>query len=110
MIKNNLNIIFKFLSNKKYSYLKILDIENISSLASYFFIISFDNIKSVESISDELMYILEKNNIKINHIDGIKTGWIVFDLIDIIIHIFNENDREFYNLEKTWADAKVINI
>ena len=109
-IENNLKKIRDFLLTKKFTYFKILDIESISSLGSYFIIISFDNIKSVESMADDLLFFLENNNINIYHRDGIKTGWIVFDLMDIIIHIFDEKDRVFYNLEKNWADAKIIEL
>ena len=109
-IETNLKKVKDFLSTKKFTYFKILDIENISSLGSYFIIISFDNIKSVESVADDLLFFLESNSINVSHRDGIKTGWIVFDLMDIIIHIFNEDDRVYYNLEKNWADAEIVEI
>ena len=104
-----LKLIINYVNNKKIQYLKVLDIRQISDISDYFVIISLDNIKSVNSITDDLIDVLLENNITIRNKEGINTGWVLLDLNDIIIHIFNENDRKFYDLERNWADASIIN-
>ena len=107
---DKLNKIISFIKEKKYSYLKILDISKISTLCDYFVIISFNNIRTLEVVEDELEDYVAKYNIDIRNSEGKGTNWILLDLDDIIIHLFNENDRTFYNLEKLWADADIIDV
>lgn len=108
--KDKLNKITSFLKEKKYSYLRILDISKISTLCDYFVIVSFNNMRTLEVVEDELEDNVSKYNIDIRNSEGKGTNWILLDLDDIIVHLFNENDRTFYNLEKLWADAEVIDI
>ena len=108
--KDKLNKITSFLKEKKYSYLRILDISKISTLCDYFVIVSFNNMRTLEVVEDELEDNVSKYNIDIRNSEGKGTNWILLDLDDIIVHLFNENDRAFYNLEKLWADAEVIDI
>ena len=107
---DKLNKITNYLKEKKYSYLKILDISKISVLCDYFIIISFNNVRTLNVVEDEVEDFANKCNINIRNSEGKGTNWILLDLDDIIIHLFNENDRNFYNLEKLWADADIINI
>lgn len=107
---DKLNKIINFLKEKKYSYLKILDISKISILCDYFVIISFNNMRMLEVVEDELEDFVAKLDIEARNSEGKGTNWILLDLNDIIIHLFNENNRSFYNLEKLWADADVIDM
>ncbi len=106
MTKDKLKIIMEYFSKKKLDYIKVLNIEEISSIANYFIIVSVDNIKNVDYIYNEIVDELDKNDIKIYHKEGVNTPWVILDLGDIIIHIFNKSEREYFNLEKLWLDAK----
>ena len=107
---DKLNNIVNFLKEKKYSYIKILNISKISILCDYFIIISFNNMRTLEVVEDELEDFVATQNIDIRSSEGKGTNWIILDLNDIIIHLFNENDRNFYNLEKLWLDADIVDI
>lgn len=112
MKNNNIKKILNFIKQKKTSYVKLIDISKIPNvIVDYLLIISMDNKRSVESITDDIIDYIYKENIPIKGIDGKNTfSWIVIDLFDYMIHIFNDEDRKYYNLEKNWADGESIDI
>lgn len=111
MIKNkNLNKIIEYIKDKKTTYIKLLDISKVSCFADYFLIISMDNQRSLESIAKDIEDYMIKESINIKSIEGKSTPWILIDCYDYIIHIFKEEDRQYYNIEKIWADCDEINI
>lgn len=108
--KDRLNKIIEFLNQKKYSYIKVLDISKVSTICDYFVIVSFNNIRTTEVIENEIEDYIAKYNMDVRSTEGKGTNWILIDLQDIIIHIFNESERTFYNLEKLWADADIVEV
>ena len=108
MKKNKLKVLYKFLLDKKYTYLKILDISKISILADYFIILSTDNIKSSETLTDQIEDLFFSKGFVLRGKEGYRSGWNILDYNDTVIHIFNDEDRRFYNIEKNWADANYI--
>ena len=111
MIKNKkLKTIIDFLKEKKMSSLKVLDISKISIIADYFVIISVPTQKNVEAIDSDICDLMEKNGYELRSKEGVHSKWVLIDYNDIIIHIFDEEYKDFYNLDKLWADAKEINI
>ena len=109
-MNSKLNIILNFLKNKKLSSLKVLNISKISIIADYFIIISVPSQRNVESIENEISDLLDNNNFEIKNKEGVHSKWVLIDSNDIIIHIFDDEYKEFYNLDKLWADAEEINI
>ena len=97
-----------FLKTKKTNSLKVLDISNISILADYFVIVTVSTERNVEAIDSEICDEMEKNGYSYKSKEGIHTKWVLIDYSDIIIHIFDDEYKDFYNLDKLWADAKVI--
>ena len=111
MIKNNkLEIIINYLNTKKNSSLKVLNISKISIIADFFVIVSVPSQKNVESLSDDICDLMEKNNCEIRNKEGVHSKWVLIDCNDIIIHIFDDDYKDFYNLDKLWADAEEIEI
>ncbi len=99
------------LEDKKADDIKIIDISNVSVMADYFIIASGSNHNQVKALADNVEEKLHEAKIRPRQIEGYQTAnWILMDFNDIIIHIFNEEDRLFYNLEKIWLDGKVINV
>lgn len=97
--------------NKKAKDIKVLDIKDISPIADYFIICSGNSSTQVKAISDEIEDKLAENGFTINHKEGYDTArWILLDFGDIIIHVFHNEDREFYDIERLWADAEVVNF
>lgn len=111
MIKNKkLKTIVEFLNNKKLSSLKVLDISKISIIADYFIIISVPTQRNVEALDTELCDFMEKNEFELRNKEGVHSKWVLIDYNDIIIHLFDDEYKGFYNLDKLWADAKEVDI
>ncbi|MDO5564390.1 MAG: ribosome silencing factor [Eubacteriales bacterium] len=105
-----LNTIYEFLKTKKIENISILDISDISIISDYFVIVSIDNMRLLEALKNDIVKVCTKENIIIKNIEGDNSPWILIDLVDVVIHLFIESERKFYNLEKIWADAKRIEL
>ncbi|MBP3200488.1 MAG: ribosome silencing factor [Lachnospiraceae bacterium] len=111
MIENKkLKTIIDFLNTKKTSTLKVLDISKISIIADYFIIVSVPSQKNVESLDDEICDLMDKNNYTLRNKEGVHSKWVLIDYNDIVIHLFDDDYKDFYNLDKLWADAEEVNI
>lgn len=107
--KDMARIAISGLEDKKAQDIKIIDISEVSVMADYFIIASGSNRNQVQALADNVEEKLHKENINPRQIEGYQTAnWILMDFNDIIVHIFNEEDRLFYNLEKIWMDGKII--
>lgn len=97
------------LEDKKADDIRIIDISEVSVMADYFIIASGSNRNQVQAMADNVEEKLHDAGIRPRQIEGYHTAnWILMDFNDIIVHIFNEEDRLFYNLEKIWLDGKLI--
>lgn len=80
-------------------------------MADYFLICHGNSEKQVGAIVDEVADVARKNGIEVGRIEGKESGkWVLVDLGDIIVHVFHASERGFYNLEKLWSDAPMVNI
>ena len=97
------------MEDKKANDIKIIDIEKISTLADYFIIASGTNRNQVQAMADEVEEKLGRAGVEPKHIEGYASAnWILMDYGDIVIHIFDEENRLFYDLERIWRDGKNI--
>lgn len=111
MAKNKkLKLIIDFLKEKKTDSLKVLDISKISILADYFIIVTVSTERSVDSLDTNICDILAENGYDVKRKEGVHSKWLLIDLEDIVIHIFDSEYSGFYNLDKLWADAKEVDI
>lgn len=84
----------------------ILDLKGISSIADHFLICSADSDRHVRAIADHIGECLEQAAARLHHREGYTEGrWILLDYHDLIIHIFSDETRHYYNLERLWGDA-----
>lgn len=99
-------------SEKKASDLRALDLREIASFAEFFIIASAANQRQVQAICDEINEQLKKKlNSRPVRIEGYSGAeWVLMDYGDFIVHIFNKEAREFYDLERLWRDAKRVEI
>ncbi len=98
------------LSKKGYD-IKILNLIELTSVADYFVICSADSDVQVRAIADEIDKLLSKRGIKCYHKEGERAlNWVLLDYFDVVVHIFRKDVRDYYNLEKLWGDAEVIEI
>ena len=97
------------LEEKKAKDIKILDISGVSVLADYFMIASGSNRNQVQAMADNVEEVLGKAGVHPKQIEGYQTAnWILMDYGDVVIHIFDEENRLFYDLERIWRDGKVV--
>ncbi len=88
-----------------------LDVQGISLLADYFVICHGNSEKQVGAIVDEIANAARQAGIEVGRIEGKESGkWVLVDLGDIVVHVFHSSEREFYNLEKLWSDAPMVNL
>lgn len=100
--------ICKILSDKKAYGIVYIDVESKTSLCDYFVICSGRSSTQVKSLAENLEEKLEKEyGISPRRREGVREGrWAVLDYQDVIVHIFNDEERDFYRLERLWEDGK----
>lgn len=104
-------IAYKALDEKKGEDIKVIDISGVSVLADYFIIANGTNESQVKALVDNVEECLHKGGYHLKQREGYGTGsWVLLDFGDIIVHIFDKENRLFYNLERIWRDGKDIDI
>jgi len=99
----------KALEDKKALDIRIIDISNISVLADYFLIASGSNKNQVQAMVDNVQEELHKAGFDPKQVEGYNSAnWILLDYGDIIVHVFDEENRLFYDLERIWRDGSSI--
>ena len=109
--KEALKIAITALEEKKGEQIKVIDISNVSVMADYFVIASGKNLNQIKAMADEVEDKLTKIGVEPRQIEGANSsGWILMDYHDFIIHIFNEDMRLYYDIERIWSDGKPVDI
>lgn len=94
------------LEEKKAVDIKVIDIEKVSTLADYFIIASGTNRSQVQAMAEAVEEELQKQDIHPKNVEGYQTAnWILMDYGDIVLHIFDEENRLFYDIERIWKDG-----
>lgn len=97
------------LEDKKALEIKVIDISEVSSIADYFIITNGTNRNQVQALSDHVEEKLGRMGFERRPIEGYEqANWILLDFKDVIIHIFDQASRDFYDLERIWRDGKEI--
>ena len=100
----------KIFDSKKAEDLVAIRVKDLTILAEYFIIANGTSSTQVKMLADEVEYQLGEMGIKPHKVEGYQSGnWIVLDYIDVVVHIFLTETREFYSLERLWADGDVLN-
>ena len=108
---NMATLAYRALEEKKAEDIKVLDIENVSTLADYFIIASGKNHNQVQAMADAVDEMLGKAGYEPKQTEGYRTAnWILLDYGDIVVHIFDTENRLFYDLERIWRDGKETTI
>ncbi len=103
--------VYDALDQKKAEDIKILDIGEISPIADYFVIASGSNVNQLHAMQDAVDEALTKEGVHLKQTEGnSKSTWILLDYGDIIVHLFDQEDRLFYDLERIWKDGKEVNL
>jgi ribosome-associated protein len=97
------------LEDKKALDIKILDISDISTIADYFIIASGSNRNQVQAMADSVDEALGRAGHEVKNTEGYQNAnWILMDFGDIIVHLFDEENRLFYDIERIWRDGKLV--
>ncbi len=103
--------VIKALDAKKGADIRLIEIKDISIIAEYFVFCTGTSSTHVKTLCDELEFHMEQLGEKPIHSEGYASGsWVAMDFASVIVHVFTNETREFYQLEKLWADGKELAI
>ncbi|KLO66854.1 ribosome silencing factor [Enterococcus cecorum] len=106
-----LEVAVKAVDDKHAQEIVALDVREISLLADYFVICSGNTDRRINAIVDEVVEQAYKNQMDVKRVEGKEASkWVLIDLGDVIVHVFNQSEREFYQLEKLWSDAPLVDL
>lgn len=90
---------------------RVIKIRDISSIADYFVIATGTSNTHVRALADEVEYRLDNEGISASHIEGYRSdSWILLDYVDVVVHVFSDEGRKYYDLERLWQDGEKIDI
>ena len=96
-------------SDKMAADIVLLDSRGVCSFADYFVMASADSDRQLKAISEEVVHTLKLDGVQPLHREGKpESGWILIDYGDVVVHIFAEQERELYNLDELWHEAKPV--
>ena len=103
--------IAKVLDEKKAMDIVAIKTEEVTIVSDYFVIASGTSNTHTKSLADDVEYeIKQRLDVSPEHIEGRATGWILLDYGTVIVHVFQHEDRDYYNLERLWADARQLDL
>ena len=95
----------KALDSKKALDIKVIKIQDISAIADYFVIATGTSSTHVKALADEVEAQLDEAGISVSHVEGYRSNsWILLDYVDVVVHVFSDEAREYYDLERLWQD------
>ena len=104
-------LLARTLDSKKGGDLKVLKTEGLTTLADYFVICTATSNTQVKAMSDACEEAVEQNGERAHHIEGHRGGtWLLMDFSAVVVHVFTDEARKFYDLERLWSDAEEIDI
>lgn len=99
------------LEDKKAEDIRVIDISEVSVIADHFIIAAGNNRSQIQALSDSVEEKLGRAGMPVKQIEGYDTAnWVLMDFGDIIVHIFDKENRLLYNLERIWRDGKQVDI
>ena len=103
--------IFEALADKKGEDIRVIDISEISPIADYFIISNGTSSSQVDALVDNVEEKMHKAGYSLKQQEGTNSGtWVLMDYGDIIVHIFDKENRSFYNLEHIWSDGREVEM
>ncbi|MDO4615031.1 MAG: ribosome silencing factor [Lachnospiraceae bacterium] len=109
--KNLARLAVEALEDKKGEDIKVIDITEVSVLADYFIIASGMNKNQVQALADNVEETLSKAGSPSRQVEGYQTAnWVLMDFGDVIVHVFDSENRIFYDLERIWRDGRLVDV
>ena len=109
---NSLNqLIVHAAAEKKAFDILVLDLRTYSDLTDFFIICSANSRMQTQAVADSILGQVYESPYKISSTEGYTSGnWVVLDLIDVVVHIFHEDVRDQYDLERLWGDVPIVEV
>ena len=109
--KQMAQLVCRALDEKKGRDIKVIDIHDVSVIADYFVIASGSNQNQVQALVDIVEEQLGRAGFEPKQVEGVRnSSWILMDYGDVIVHVFDEENRLFYDLERIWRDGKTLDM
>lgn len=102
--------IARILDKKKAIDIIGIETKELTVMSDYFIIASGTSNTHVRALADEVDDEMKKLGVEVDHIEGRATGWILLDYNDVLVHVFQPESRQYYNIERLWNDAARINL
>ena len=106
-----IKVIYDALADKKGEDIKVINISEVSVLSDYFVITNGNSDSQVNALVENVEEKMHKAGYSLKQQEGNRSGtWVLLDYGDIIVHVFDKENRSFYNLERIWSDGKVVEM
>ena len=102
--------IAKILDKKKAIDIIGIETKELTVMSDYFVIASGTSNTHVRALADEVDDEMKKLGVEVDHIEGRATGWILLDYNDVLVHGFQPESRQYYNIERLWNDAARVDL
>jgi len=94
--------------DKKAKQIIVMDLNGVTGIADFFVLMSGDSDTQIKAIADHITRELKGQDIRVYHKEGYDSlRWVLLDYVDVVVHVFKPETREFYGLERLWGDAKI---
>lgn len=104
-------LLARTLDGKKGQDIKVLKTEELTTLADYFVLCTATSNTQIKAMSDACEEEMEKRGERAHHIEGHREGtWLLMDFSSVVVHVFTDEARKFYDLERLWADAQPVDL
>ncbi|MFD1177706.1 ribosome silencing factor [Paenibacillus puldeungensis] len=104
-----MNMAVQAADDKKAMNIVALDLKGISLIADYFVICHGNSDTQVQAIATEIRKRAHEAGAHVRGLEGMDSArWVLMDLGDVVVHIFHRDEREYYNIERLWSDAKIV--
>jgi len=110
-VDGKLRFLGDWMLEKKARDIRLLDVSGLSSVFEGVALVTVNNVRQAQALTDNLLHKIKEDGLEYLGMEGYRSGdWILIDLNDIIVHIFLEDTRKFYNLDGFWSGARDIEL
>lgn len=103
--------LYTIADDKQAKNIRLLEITDLTVLSDYFLICTANSTTHVKTIANEMELLLKHDGEPVHHVEGHgANSWVLLDFGCVVVHIFLPEAREFYNLDRIWADAKPVEL